>query len=357
MKTKLFSILIFILTLSACRKELPQLPLGETPVFLVELNNTALNINLQAGISGVVFSEETTTLNSVKYYSGKLQKEDTTFQITFFAGEVFKNLSLFDFENLSTLYPISLNQETLTTIDLTDLNISQFDNASFNINGAGNTTTSDFNTPGIYTIQTNANRNGLAYSNTQTAVVGYENPYMFELKGNINNNGPGVILEGEILNINQSFERIEWTCGNNSQTTTNNLVQFPSSNSANELSAKIFFSDGVVRTRTIGLGIEDAPLIQDIVYLIENNVSPVFTKKFEIVMTLNGISYSSKFVTMFPNGQPYLNISEKSLYTDPVTKQKAHLIKANGLVYLKNEQNNEILEVPLTLQMGLPITF
>lgn len=358
MKTQLLLTLSAGILLFACRKELPQLPVGENPVFFVEASGSLLNLNMEAGLDGVSFSDQETTLNEVKFYSGFLQKEDTSFALHFYPGEVFKKLDFQTFQGINTLFPVTQAEEGVAQFSLSSLSNSIYDQATFSINeNSGLTQEVLFGTPGIYRVGINANRNGFNYNVENKAVIAYENPYVFELRGNINSSGPGIILEGEILNFSQNIQKIEWTCGSNSQTTTGTTVQFPTANSANELVAKVFFTDGVSRTRTIGLGVQNAPRIEDVVFPLEISSMLNFTNKFEVVVHVNGLNYSSRFATEFDSGPPYLSIISKTLYSDPVTQEKAYLIRAQGLVYVKNTSLNQTLTVPINLQMGLPLNF
>jgi hypothetical protein len=286
-----------------------------------------------------------------------LQKPDTVFRINFFAGEVFKALNATSFMGINEILPVSLSALTLAQISNSDLSSSQFDNFNFTINQSSSTETVVIQGPGIYTLGISAQRNGVDYNASSVAVIGYDNPYKFELVGNINTSGAGIILEGQIQHLTQNIEKIEWTCGSNTQTTTGTQVQFPTGGANNVLKAKVTFSDGVVRTRTVGLGLENAPQVQDVVYLLENSNDLSFSNKFEIILETNGQIYSTRTATEFTQGSPLLTISNKSFYSDPVTKEEALLIKANGLLYFKNVQNNETIPVQINLQIGLPISF
>ena len=134
-------------------------------------------------------------------------------------------------------------------------------------------------------------------------------------------------------------------------------VQFPPAGSSNILTATVHFSDGTTRTRTISLGFQNAPKIEDYVYDIEQNSVYSFSQKFVVDFIIDGQYYTSLSATEFSLGQPYLNITEKTLYTDPVTKEQAYLIKANGLVYVNNMTTNETIPLNLNMSFGLPIEF
>lgn len=357
MKSKHLFLYALLIVVFACRKDLPQLPLSETPIFFTEMSGPVLNINLRAGLNHVSFSEETVVENQVKVYSGILQKTDTLFRVNFFPGEIFKTLNANEFMGITEFVPVSLTSNTLAQLMVSALTSSQFDNVNYTINQSEMTDAITIQSPGIYTIGVSAQRNGLNYESATVAVLGYENPYKFELLGNLNTGGPGIIIEGQIQNLSHTIEKIEWTCGSNTQTTTGTQVQFPTGGANNLLVAKITFEGGVVRTRTVGLGLENAPKIEDVVYLLENSSDMSFSNKIEIILETNGQIYSTRFATDFAQGAPVLNILNKSFYTDPVTNQKAILVHASGLIYVKNEQNDEIIPVQMNIQIGLPISF
>jgi hypothetical protein len=357
MKNKYFILSALSLFTLACKKNLPELPNAEVPVFYSEMSSPSLNLNLRAGINGISFSEEISVDNQVKHYSGMLEKPDTLFRINFFAGEVFKAMNSESFMGITAVSPVSLSSQSLAQVASSDLLDSQFDISSFTVNQSDLTDAIDIQNPGIYTIGLAAQRDGMNFESSNVAVIGYDNPYKFELVGNINSSGPGVIIEGQIQNSSTNIEKIEWTCGSNAQTTTGTQVQFPPAGSNNLLVAKVTFEDGVERTRSIGLGLENAPKIEDIIYSLETYSTISFSSKIEVILETNNETYSSKFATDFTEGEPILNVINKSFYTDPVTKQEALLIHATGLLYLKNTQSNETIPVQINLQIGLPISF
>lgn len=346
-----------MLVSSSCRKQLPPIPNADAPVFFCDLVGSTFNLNLKAGINGTVFSDQTVNLNQVKYYSGMLNKQDTTFRLNFFAGEVFKAMNAQDFVSNTTFFPLTMTTETIAQVNSNDWSNSNFDEVSFGINQNLGLATYDFTNPGVYQLEINAVRNNVEFYSNDFVVVGYDNPYKFELQGNVNTLGPGIILEGQILNATSSIMKVEWTCGTNDQTTTGNFVQFPPAGSNNKLIAKVFFSDGTIRTRSIGLGFQNEPKIEDVVYLIETNSNVSFSNKFEIELVINGEIYKSRFATEFSQGQPSLQVEAISLYTDPVTKKQAYMLKTNGLCYFKNVQTNATIGIQLNMQIGLPITF
>ncbi len=358
MKTKLFISGLFLLTLAACRKELPPIPDADAPVFYSNVSGTGLNFNLKAGINNVHFSDEVNTLNQVKVYSGMLQNSDTLFRLNFFGGEVFQALNAESFQSTMSIVPVSMGDQPLATLNTEDWTNSLYDDVTCVINHSPDVTVFDFYEPGVFSVKVLAHRNGVAYEESNVVVLGYDNPYKFELQGTINASGPGIILEGKILNNESPIQKVEWTCGSNAQTTMGNtMVQFPPAGSSNVMTAKVFFTDGTTRIRTIGLGLQSEPKVEDVVYPLEVASIVNFSKKFELIMEVNGQTYHSRPVTEFSQGNPTLHVSSIKIYRDPVTKAEAYLLKASGLVYVKNMTTQEVLPLQLDLQIGLPKSF
>lgn len=352
-----YSFFILLGILAACRKELPNLPDAETPVFFFQANGGGLDINMQAGINNMEYTDELINQNAVSVYSGSVLNTDEIITFKFFAGEVFREMTQQEFMSLTSIIPISLNTPLVQQYEISSLTSSEFDNAFLWVDGGNPVTSFGFLNPGKYQMRITASRNGLDVDLTNTAIVGYTNPYKFELIGNINSSGPGIILEGSISNNTENITHIDWICGTNTQTTTVTSVQFPPAGSSNILTAIVHFSDGTTRTRNIALGFQNAPKIQDYVYDIEQNSVYSFSQKFVLEFIIDGQYYTSLSATEFSSGQPYLNITEKTLYTDPVTQEQAYLIKANGLVYVKNMTTNETIPLNLNMSFGLPIEF
>jgi hypothetical protein len=259
--------------------------------------------------------------------------------------------------SLNSIVPISMNTPLVQLFEVSSLTSSEFDNASVTVDDGNPTSSFGFLNSGKYQMKISASRNGFDADLNNTAIVGYSNPYKFELIGNINSAGPGIILEGSISNNTENITRVDWICGTNTQTTTVPSVQFPPAGSGNILTAIVHFSDGTTRTRNIALGFQNAPKIQDYVYDIEQNSVYSFSQKFVLEFIIDGQYYTSLSATEFSSGQPYLNITEKTLYTDPVTQEQAYLIKANGLVYVKNISANQTIPLNLNMSFGLPIEF
>lgn len=356
-KVIIYSIFLLLGVLASCRKELPKFPNTEVPVFFFQFDGAGLNVNLQAGVNTAQYSDEVLVENLVKIYTGTVYKADTSITFKFYAGEVFRNMTLQEFMAITNTLQVSLASDSILAFDMVALNQSQFDNANFSSNGVNVQQELNFSTPGKYQIGIAAFRNGFDVELNNTTVIGYDNPYLFELQGNVNSSGPGIILEGSILNNSENIERIDWICGTNTQTTSTPSIQFPPAGSGNILTAIVYFSDGTTRTRSIALGFQNAPKIEDYVYAMEQSSNTSFSKKFVLEFNFNGQFYTSLFATDFTAGQPFLNIEDKTVYTDPVTSEKSYLIKANGLVYMKNMTTNETFPLNLNMSFGLPIEF
>jgi len=357
MKFIKYPIFLLLGIFASCKKELPKLPNADAPVFFFQANGTEIDVNLQAGVNSAEYSDAVIIENLVKIYTGAVSKSDTSITFKFYFGEVFREKNLQEFMALSGAVPVSLSFDSILEFATDALTASQFDNVSVSLNGGAAQQTLNFTSPGQYQMSLAASRNGFDVELINTVVVGYDNPYVFELQGNINASGPGIILEGSILNNTENIERIDWICGTNMQTTTTSSVQFPPSGSGNMLTATVYFVDGTTRSRNIALGFQNAPKIEDYVYALEQSSMISFSNKFVIEFNFNGQFYTSRFATEFTSGAPFLNIIEKAAYTDPVSKEQAFLIKANGLVYLKNTTTNETITLNLNMSFGLPIEF
>lgn len=352
-----YSFLLLLAALASCRKELPKMPDSIAPVFFAEVTGLGADFNLEVGMGNVTYSDQIELINGVKVYTGSFAKADTTMKFSFYAGEVFREMSPQEFIALSSTNPVSLGSAEVHQLEIAQLNNSDFESANFKIDGGFSMPEIAFNNPGIYQLSVEATRNSIDFEVTNTVVVAYDNPYTFELQGNINSGGPGTILEGTIANASQNITRIDWTCGTNTLTTSGASVQFPPAGSSNTLTAVVYFEDGTIRTRSIGLGFQNAPKVEDFAYILEQSNPYSFSQKCVLELSINGILYTSLYATEFNVGNPFLNITDKSIYTDPVTQEKAYLIKASGLVYLKNTTTNETIALNLNMSFGLPIEF
>lgn len=253
-----YSIFVLLGVFAACRKELPKLPNAENPVFFFQANGGGLDINMQAGVNTAQYSDELNNDYNVPVYSGSVFTDDEIFIFKFFAGEVFKEMSIQEFMSLNSIVPISMNTPLVQLFEVSSLTSSEFDNASVTVDDGNPTANFGFLNPGKYQMKISASRNGFDVELNNTTIVGYSNPYKFELIGNINSSGPGIILEGSISNNTENITRVDWICGTNTQTTTAPSVQFPPIGSGNILTAIVHFSDGTTRTRSIALDFQNA---------------------------------------------------------------------------------------------------
>jgi hypothetical protein len=356
MKTK-NTFLILLLLAFSCRKELPALPDAVTPVFFVELSGGDIALNLRAGNNQVSFNDNETLLYGVKKYEAQFQSHDTTVKLTFYGGEVFSPLKLEYIENLSDFSLISVSSLLIGSIAESNLGGSTFSTVSFGITSGSNTNTFNFFSPGKYTLFCNAALDANSIELDNEVIMAYDNPYIFELRGTIIGSGPIAIIEGEILGNTSSIDRIDWSCGTNANTSSSTSVQFPPIGSANLMRATVYFADGTIRTRTIALGFENQPKIEDYTFMLEQNNAVSFSKKLVVEMSLNGQNYTSLLATDFTQGQPFLNITNLRSYTDPVTQRKSFLFTAQGLVYFKNTSTQETIPFTINLNFGLPFTF
>jgi hypothetical protein len=359
MKAKVikYSILLVLGVLAACRKELPNFPDAESPVLFFQANGDGLDFRVDAGINGFAFNATSEQLFRGSLLKGIFTKPDSVLTLSFYAGDIFSELSLSDFENLNNFEFVSWNNMIIHGISEADMVNSIFTNISFSLSPNFGSSNQNFTNPGRYDLYLWATRDGIDNITLQNEVViGYEHDYVFELQGEIVASS-GILITGQILNNTSPIQRVEWTCGNNSQTTSNQNVQFSNVGSANTLIAKVTFEDGTVRTRSIGVGLENGPVVQDYVYVLEANQPVTFNKKLVLNLQLNNSNYSSLGITDFPSGAPNLTVVEHTLYTDPVTQKKAYLFKVNGLVYVKDILSSEVKTIQVESIFGLPIDF
>lgn len=349
--------LMLIFFAFSCRKELPKLPDAELPVFFVEASGADIALNLRAGTHQVSFNDSETFLQSVKKYDAQFQMNNTSVRMSFFGGELFSVLQLEDIENLSDFTLLSMESSIIQTISASDLSASTFSTLAFGLSEGNNFNSLEFHEPGKYNLFCEATRNTASVELINEVIVAYDNPYVFELRGTVIGSGPAAILQGEILANTANISQVDWSCGTNANSSPSTWVQFSPLGSANILNATVHFTDGTIRSRSVAIGLQDQPKIEDYTYIMEQNNSLSFSKKMVIELNWNGQTYTSLLATEFLQGQPFLNITETSHYLDPVTKRKSYLFKANGLVYLKNTTTQETIPFNLNLSFGLPFSF
>jgi hypothetical protein len=339
--------LVLLVLASSCRKELPQLPIADEPVFFLKTNSPDLSLNIEAGKQNVVFNDSVSPLLGVATYKAFFTKADTTIEIRFYGGEVFKDLSMDDVMNMTSIDLASLAFPVFDSIAFDSLTLSNFDQISFS--------QTQFNTPGKYEISCSVGLNANEVQLSNSMVVGYDNPYVFELRGVVIGTGPTAILDAQILNNSTGIQRVDWVCGTHTSSTAALNVQFPPIGASNELSATVTFTDGTTRTRSIAMGFQNGPKLQDFVYTLEQYSLVSFTKRLVFDFNFNGAHYSSMYATNFTAGNPYINITNRAVYIDPVSQRKSFLFTANGLIYVRNSSTFQTIPINIDMQIGLPI--
>lgn len=351
-----YSILFVLGVLASCRKELPSLPDGEAPVLYFQASGTEMNFRVDAGLNSYTFSTLSEQLFHASLFKGIFVKQDSMITFNFYGGDVFKELTLSDLQEINSFELVSWNNTIIHGISEADMVNSIFNNNSFSLSPNFGSSNQNFTNPGRYDLYLWATRDGVDITLQNEVVIGYEHDYVFELQAEIVASS-GILISGQILNNTSPIQRVEWTCGGNNQITTDQNVLLSNVGATNTLTAKVTFEDGTIRTRSIGIGLENGPVVQDYVYILEANQPVIFNKKLVLNFGFNGNTYSSRNATNFPSGNPVLNVVERKLYTDPVTQKMAFVFKVNGVVYMRNILSGEDLELQVESVFGLPVDF
>ncbi len=339
-------ILLSIVLLQACNKELPEIPNSEAPVFYVKGTLDGQAIEIDAGNDQYLMESSSWMWNGVEVFRGELKNGDNSFLIDLFNGNILTNSTqeeLLQMSHFSCAY-LPANIGSISSSQLvSSIGIGE---SIWEMNGEQSDVIT-FQAPGIYDLKF-TNYSPDEQSVTNKVIVGYNTQSLFRLSAFYDNQ----LVYANINENSVGVESVQWTYGNQSYTTSDTGVVFSQEWGSKPLVAKVKFTNGIERTRTILFGQNGNPYVEDFVYLIESNIQNFFDYKAELRIRIGNETYTS-IQTPQPTGSPIM-IAEKVAYQDPITNQQALRLKLVITVKMKKMSSGEIVDGNFEASVGFP---
>lgn len=339
-------ILLAVVLLQGCNKELPEIPNSETPVFYVKGTLDGQVVEIDAGDNEYLMESSSWMWNGVEVFRGELLNGDNSFLIDLFNGNILTNSTQQELMQMNH-FACAFLPESIGNISVSQMvNSIGVGESIWELSGE-QTDLVSFQAPGIYDLKF-TNYSPDEQSITNKVIVGYNSQCLFRLNAFYNNQ----LVYAQINENSTSIESIQWTYGSQSYTNADTSVVFSQELGSKPLTAKVKFSNGVERTRTILFGQNGSPYVEDYAYLIESTIQNYFDYKAELKIRLGNETYTTMYASQ-PTGTPIV-IAEKVAYQDPITNQQALRLKLVISVKMKKLSNGEIVDGNFEASVGFP---
>ena len=339
-----------------CKKEdiTPLVHLGEAPVFTVLGTVDGKSVSFQGGVDNAFLTTYTDVVQGVQRFSGRLNKGNDYVDFGVFDGNLFLPES-----NLSQ----AGNQLKLTLDNTTEYlhieknsfsNFQQIENIQISVNGIVVGSKLTLNEPGIYAICITANYLDADATSTticNDVVVGYKDLAPFEI---INSITLGGALTAEINNLNSgiSVSSVKWYVDNNLVAENLNLSSNLSAG-MHQLKAVVAFSNGMIKTRTIGVHSGNNELYLQDINLLKSEVAPDLLQDFksQFSLMLDGVMY--KHIGSSTVNQ--VEVTGFSFYGKNASNKDVYKVSGTINCQMRKMSTNEILNAQFYVVFGLEI--
>lgn len=341
---------------SCKKKEIPELPESNDPIFKVEGTIDGQNIDLFAGEENAYMYTYTQKINGVNLFTGKLSDGSTEIEFGVFDGnlDLSPNSPIEDIFNsiqwaIDPTHPIAeLNKNSFINAN----NISSIDWYSDNIFLGTNYVTID--KPGRYNICALVTFiDGSQSQLCNDIILGYEIHSNFTLHQNLFPNGD---LNAWIEVESGTISDIEWTIDNEEFNEEESNITTNINEESHQVTAKVTFTNGVVRTKSFlvdgslgGNNIQDFSLFE-----ITTENKQTVKRDFDalLVVKKNNIEYRSDFIG---NSSGVINASKIDYYGLNSDGKKVYKITASINCQLKNMNSGAIVPMIFDASFGIEI--
>jgi hypothetical protein len=346
----LVSLTSLILFNYACsKKDLPEIPYENNPVFNVVGTINNVNVDLHAGENNALMLPSTESLNNVEQFTGRLSDGETAMTIRIFDTNIDIPALSGNFVEM-TNYQVGQQYGTTPLLKISPGDFSNYgaiDYITWNVDGVQQTnSTLIIYEPGKYTLCAEIYfNNGEEASVCNSAIVGYETHADFVLNWDIiQNNEINALIEAPDNNISS----VKWYIDN---VFLSDSTQFNLSNIPNNfiLKAEVQFQNGVIAERKvyvnksyIDYSIEDFILIGQ-ESTLEWDTAVTFT------IEKNGITYQSINGTT----NSAFNINAVSDYQSNADGSKVKLLKGTLDAPFLNTSNGTIVNGTFEIEIGV----
>lgn len=345
---KLYTVLItlsLLLTVS-CKKDKLEIQESNTPVFSVSGTFDGETLNMIAGDDGAYMHTMTAKENGVNVFSGIISNGDLSIEVGVFDGNLDVQLSAVPNTNIAPIYA------SISLVPLTTLSKNTFENSSvinsirWFIDGIDRGTNDiAIYDAGVYDVCAEIHfEDGSDKTLCNEVIIGYNHNATCNLETNLLGNG---IIKTSIENPSNPIANVEWYLNDVlSQTTDTFQLYLPASHQ--KLTAKIYFQNGTVKTKSMIVnGYNSQKNIED--FSAFEMQSEAFTSRdfnLRVIITKNGIEYRSDKAS---NASSKLYISEIKYYG--VNDAGKSVYKISGIIGCKMRKAGTSTDVDLEMNV------
>lgn len=288
--------LLLVLGITACSKELPEIPVSNNPVFQLSGNFNGESISLIAGDNNAYMHTMTENMNGVDFYAGQITDGSTSIKLGVFNGNIdMPNVEAEDvLAGLSTGFAV---EQTLPLATLSKYSFPSYqaiEEIEWFINGVSNGTGEvQITEPGHYEVC--AMISFLDQSSTTLCndlILGYAIHSNFSIEYDF---GLQQQLTASIDEMGNAVSSVKWFCDGVQISTNNSLQHSMASTPSAIIEAEVTFSSGVVRRKAIYVSSYNPDnCVRDFTHFeIDAVASYMQDYKFLLEVERNGVTYSS----------------------------------------------------------------
>lgn len=250
-------VLLSFVWLTSCTKDIVEVPQENDPVFKAEGMFGNDPFSIVAGDDDAYMYTMTSSENNVSIFSGEISNGTFSIRLGLYDGLLDKPSHVVedDLMNVAPSFARSENEELLVLSKNTMLSLAQSQNINkieWFVDGAWKATNEYvFYEPGIYNVCAEVYHvgNSSPYTMCDQVIVGYQRHVNCEIEFSVNQMGQ---MNAEIDAYGNTVDFVEWSFNGNSIGSSSSLLsQYQLPMSYGVLSAKVHFSGGFVRTKSV----------------------------------------------------------------------------------------------------------
>lgn len=353
---KIGLLLALVVFVSACKKEniTPPIDLGEDPVFSVTGTVDGQSISFQGGIDGAYLETYTDVIHGVQRFSGRLTQGENYADFGVFDGNLFLPES--NLGQAGTQLKLTLENTTeFIHIEKNSFsNYQQIQSIQISANGVDYGPKLTISEPGIYNICVTITYNDVNSTTTticNDVILGYQDLAPFEVTNSVIQNG---YLTAAIncLSTSISVNSVKWYLDNILISENASLTGLISTG-VHHLKSVVTFSNGIVKTRTVGVHSGNNTLKLQDVNMFKTPISAALLQDFkaEFSIKLNGATYQH----IGSSNSNQVVITGLSLYGKNAADKDVYKVSGTINCPMKNMSTGEISNAQFNVVFGVEI--
>ncbi|MES2589480.1 MAG: hypothetical protein V4622_10920 [Bacteroidota bacterium] len=346
-------LLICLLLLNSCKKELVEIPESNKPIFTASGTIGADTVSFVVGDDASIFNTLIEKWNGVDYFNGFLTNEDLKIELGLFNGDNdFLNVNFEEILSSSNFPFAELSQKPVFEISKENFqNHENIKEIKWKIDGIyAGTNNLCITNPGKYNICAQVNYfNQVPEEICNEIIVGFVENANFELEYLLDENKQ--LSTWIDIESNTEIATIKWYM-NDELVSENVNLQALINSKLNTIKAEITFTNGAKRTRSILVdGTNSQGSIEDFTQF-QQNTSSLWDYKLKLVIHQNNDEFSSLNIN---NDSASFKINSIAYLGNDINNKPIYIFSGNLTAKTKSKITNEILNVNLDLSWGLSI--